>query len=302
MARSVLVGSSLTALALLAVPAAGADDIPTGTQPIAYAARPLTVPALTLAPRLDGTVDKLSLGTASQIYKTDPKFWNVAVALGASVGIVENIEVGAVVAPLQVLPSVVYGNPSVHGTFRFVKGGFELAAFIGTTFITHAGVDPQITLPVLNSGAGVVFNPGLLSRIHMGSRAKLDIGATVPIQLGSAVHDLGLNVPVELAFNLIESFHIGATSGFGIANVKAPALNSYIPLGFIAGVAFGSEDKPVVDVGALFRWPQFANPGAQAPMMAMGSGMTPASTGPTQTIDVQDFQVGLSVAAYLYFM
>ena len=180
-------------------------------------------------------------------------------------GIVENLEVGAVFAPLQVLPKVSYGDPGVHVTFRFVKGGFELAGYFGVTAITQNAPYPQLVLPVLNESAGILLQPGLLSRIHMGSRAKLDIGATVPIQLGSGVHDIGLNVPVELAFNLLESFHIGANSGVGITNVKSPALTTYIPLGLLAGFTFGGNDKPVVDIGALFNLPQFANPGAKAP-------------------------------------
>jgi hypothetical protein len=285
-ARSSFVRSALSALALLSPAAARAEgfDYPAGTQPQAYAARPLTLPALTLSPQVSGTLDKLSTTTAAMIYTQSPKTLNVSLALGASMGIVENIEIGAVVVPLQVLPDVVYGDPSVHGTFRFVKGGFELAGYINTTFITHQGVAPDVTLPVLNEGAGVLFQPGLLSRIHLGSRGKLDIGATVPIQLGSAVHDVGLNIPVELAFNLADFFYVGADTGFGITNVKSPGLDSYVPLGLIAGFSIGSDDKPVVDIGALFRWPQFANPGKG------------------QTIDTTDFQVGVSAAAYIYFM
>ncbi len=279
MARSLLVAASLAALTLVASPALADDDMPTGTQPIAYAARPLT-----LAPAAVAVLDKLSTTTAGMIYKTDPKFLNLTLGVGASMGVVENIEIGAVALPLQVLPSVSYGNPDIHGTFRFVKGGFELAAYVDTLIITHAGGNSNITLPVLDSSAGVVLNPGLLSRIHMGGRAKLDIGATVPIQLGSAIHDVGLNIPLELAFSLIEGFHIGATSGFGIANVKQPAINSYVPLGFIAGGTFGNNDRPVVDIGALFNWSQFANPGKD------------------QKIDIQDFQAGLRVTAYVYFM
>jgi hypothetical protein len=235
---------------------------------------------------VSGTVDKLSTTTAQAIFGMipNPKTLNVAVAIGASMGIVENIEVGAVVVPLQVLPDVAYGDPSVHGTFRFVKGAFELAGYINTTFITHTGVAPDVTLPVLNQSAGVLLQPGLVSRIHMGGHGKLDIGATVPIQLGSAVHDIGLNVPVELAFNLAEFFYLGANSGFGITNVKSPGLNSYVPLGLLAGFSIGSSDKPVVDIGGLFRWPQFANPGK------------------SHAIDTTDFQVGLSAAAYIYFM
>jgi hypothetical protein len=288
-ARSSLVRSALCTLALLSPVAAHAEvyDAPNGSQPIPYTARGLTLPALTLAPQVSGTLDKLSLTTAKATLTqvpSDPKTLNVALAVGASMGILANIEVGAVVVPLQVLPDVAYGDPSVHGTFRFVRGAFELAGYINTTFITHQGVVSDVTLPVLNQSAGVVFNPGLLSRIHMGGRAKLDIGATVPIQLGSAVHDIGLNIPVELAFNLADFFYLGADTGFGIANVKSPAINSYVPLGLLAGFTISGDDKPVVDIGALFRWPQFANPGKD------------------QTIDTADFQAGVSAAAYIYFM
>ncbi len=265
---------------------ARADDPeqPSGTQPLPYTGRPLTLPTLALSPSATATVDQLSTTTAAKIYTVNPKTLNVGVAIGASMGIIENLEVGAVVAPLQVLPAFAYGDPSLHLTFRFVKGSFELAAFFGATFITHDAPDPEVTLPVLNSSAGVLLQPGLLSRIHMGGKAKLDIGAILPIQLGSNVHDLGLDIPVELAFNLADFFHVGATTGFGIANVKDPALDSYIPLGLITGFAIGGEKGPVVDINGLFRWPQFLNPGAN------------------DKLDYQDFQVGLTVAAYLYLM
>jgi hypothetical protein len=167
MARSSLVRFALCSLALLSPAAAHADgyDAPNGSQPIPYAARGLTLPALTLAPQVGGTLDKLSTTTAKAVFTQvpDPKTLNVALAVGASIGIVENIEIGAVVLPLQVLPDVAYGDPSVHGTFRFVKGAFELAGYINTTFITHQGVAPDVTLPVLGQGAGVLFNPGLSS-------------------------------------------------------------------------------------------------------------------------------------------
>jgi hypothetical protein len=267
--------------------AARADeyDIPNGTQPIFYCARPLTLPALTLSPRIDATVDKLSTTTASTIYKMDPRYLHLNLAASASFGIVDSVEVGAVALPLQALPTVAYGDPSVHGTFRFLKGGFELAAYINTTFITHTGVDPQLLLPVPSSSAGVVLQPGMLMRIHMGKKSKLDLGATLPIQLGSNVHNLGLNIPLEFAFNIFEYLYLGVTSGVGIVDVTKAKLTNYIPLGFIAGGTIPGGDKPVVDIGASFRWPQFVDPGSSG-----------------SKLDTSDFQVGLSVAAYIYFM
>jgi hypothetical protein len=286
-ARSALLAIALAALAAVPVvlgPAvARADDQPEGTQPLAYSARPLTLPGLTLSPFASATLDKLSTATATKIYTQNPKTLNLGVNIGASIGIVDNIEVGAIFAPLQVLPSFSYGNPSVHGTFRFVKSAIELAAYINTTFITHNAPNPELVLPVLNSSAGVLLQPGLLSRIHMGSKAKLDIGATVPIQIGST-SAIGLDVPVELAINIVDAFHLGATTGFGIQNVKSPALNSYVPLGLITGFAIGSDKGPTVDINAVFELPQFVNPGM------------------SEKIDITDFQAGLTVAVYLYFM
>src|SRR5262249_25063164 len=150
-------------------------------------------------------------------------------------GVYESVEVGAVVLPLRALPSVAYGNPSLHGTLRILKDTFELAPYLGVTSITGPGIDPQVTRPVLTSGGGVIFLPRLISRIHTSERAKVDIGATVPVQLGGGAHDLGLNVPLEFAFNPFDYFYVGLTTGFGISDFNAPGTNSYVPLGFLTG-------------------------------------------------------------------
>ena len=55
--------SSLAALACSPPGVARADDPPSGSQPMAYAERPLTLPALTLSPSVEAIVDKLSTAT-----------------------------------------------------------------------------------------------------------------------------------------------------------------------------------------------------------------------------------------------
>jgi hypothetical protein len=289
-ARSVLVAASLMVAASLqagGVARADEGDGSDGSQPLAYSARPLTLPKLTLAPEADGLLDQLSTQTASIVDPLNPKSQSLHFtgALGASFGVFESIEVGAVVLPLQVLPTVVYGDPSAHVTFRFLKGGFELAGYFNATFITHNAMDPEVLLPVYNESAGVVLEPGLLARVHGGRHFKLDIGALLPIQLGYKVNDLGLSIPVELAVNPIDWFHLGASTGFGIVDLQHdPSLSgAYVPLGLLAGLAFG-HDRPAVDVDAVFRWPRFLNPGNNA------------------QLDTVDFQVGLSVKVYVYLM
>src|SRR5438874_1035712 len=83
--------------------------------------------------------------------------------------------------------------------------------------------NPQVAIPVLGSHAGGLLETGLLTRLHMGSKAKLDVGAVVPIELGASGQDLGLKAPVEFAVNIIEAVYVGLDSGFGITSLtKAP--------------------------------------------------------------------------------
>jgi hypothetical protein len=300
--HSRLLGTSIAVAALLAAADAAADlDKPNGSQPVAYVERPLTMPSLSLAPTAQVIVDKLSqqtLMTLAGLDIKDAKDLHLTLNVGFRFGIVESIEIGGIVAPVELLPKAAYGNPSLWGKFRFVKGVFELAANFGTTFITHDAKNPQLALPVVGSNAGILLEPGLLSRIHLGSKAKLDIGALVPIELGAGGQDLGLKAPVQIAVNIIESVYVGADSGFGITSItKAPALSSYVPLGLIAGYTLEGAKGPTLDVGALFLWPKFANPGAPDKMQKTMGVVTPVGK-----VDVADWQAGVSVAAYLYFL
>src|SRR5262249_43604157 len=125
----------------------------------------------------------------------------------------------------------------------------------------------------------------ILSRIHMGEKSKLDIGAIVPIQLGDNAKDLGLKIPVEFAITLTQAFHLGARSGFGIVNFNDPKLSStYVPLGLITGIAIEGGKGPIVDIDGSFTWPKFVQPGSN------------------QKLDVADFQAGVSVAVYIYLI
>jgi hypothetical protein len=268
--------------ALLAPAAAHASD---SAQPVAYAGRPLTLPSLTLAPEVSVLVDELSTDTLKTLNLKNAKNLHLTGNVGVHFGIIDVIEVGGVVAPLNLLPEFAYGNPSVYGTFRLFKGSFEMAAHVNTTFITHMADNPQLLLPVLNSKAGVLLEPGLQMRVHAGEKVKVDLAGYVPIQLGDKANDLGLKVPVEVAFSLSESFFFGLQTGFGVVNFRTPKLeDSYVPLGVLGGYTVSGQSGPMVDIGLHFIWPKFINPGQE------------------RKIDYADFQIGVSGIAYIYFI
>jgi hypothetical protein len=209
----------------------------------------------------------------------------VAGELAVRFGVLSDIEVGAIVAPIDVSPTVAYGDPRVYGTFRFIRSTFEMAATIDTTFITHASQNPSLYLPVLGSKAGVVFTPGLYTRVHGSDLVKVDVGGLVLFQLGDGARDIGLRVPIEVAFNVHEQVFLGARTGFGVVDFSAPELQtSYLPLGAFVGYSVSSDGGPVLDLQGAFTWPKLVTPGAAS------------------KLDYADYQVGFSLAVYLYLL
>jgi hypothetical protein len=270
-----------TAATLFAARGAAAE----GTQPVPYVARPLTLPKLVLVPQLSATMDRVSDGTIAMLDLSDQKNLHVSGDLAIRFGILSDIEVGAVVAPVDVLPAVAYGDPSVYGTFRFIRSSFEMAAHINTVFITRPSQNPSLYLPVIGSKAGVLFEPGLLARIHASDLVKVDVGALVPLQVGDSARDVGLRVPIEVAFSVAEQVFLGARTGFGVVDFSAPKLqDSYLPLGAFLGYSVAADKGPVVDLQGTFLWPKLVTPGAAS------------------KLDYADYQVGLSVAVYLYLL
>jgi hypothetical protein len=279
------VSRPLGALAAAAILLAAGGAAAEGTQPVPYVRRPLTLPKFVLVPEVSVTVDQVSDATIAALGLTTMKNLQLSGDVAVRFGITEDIEVGAVVAPIDILPSVAYGDPSVYGKFRFIRSDFEMAGYINTTFVTRPSQNPDLYLPVLGSKAGVLFEPGLLCRVHAGDIARIDFGGVVPIQLGVGAHDVGIKVPVEVAFSIYEQLFLGARTGFGVVDFANPSLeSSYVPLGAFAGYAFAADRGPVLDLQGAFTWPRFVTPGAAS------------------KLDYADYRIGFSASLYLYLL
>ena len=243
-----LLAAALGALFFLRGTAATADEPVVATNeskdgrlPLSYVERPLTLPRLVLDPGVDFNVTNVN-GTFANL------------ALRAAFGVTDDFEIEAIVAPLQLSPTVTYGQveqpgPSLGLTYRVPpNSGSEVAVHIDATVFTLPGL------------SGVILRPGLPLLFHMGKRARIDCGAYVPITAAYTT-TVGLRLPFAVAVDIVETMHIGASTGFTIETFNAPA-NFVLPLGVFAGYAIGGKDGPVVDIDPFFRWPRLlpANP------------------------------------------
>jgi hypothetical protein len=274
---------SLAALAAAAILLAARGAAAEGTQHVLYISRPLTLPKFVLVPEVSTTIDQLSSYTISSLNLMLKKSVLVSGSIAVRFGITEDIEMGAVVAPVNFLPSVTYGNPSIYGKFRFIRKTCEVAGYINTTFVTAPSQDPNLYLPVLASKAGAMFEPGLLFRVHAADVAKVDFGVVSPIQVGSVANGVGVRVPIEVAFSVWEQLFLGARTGFGVVNfINDPSLqSSYIPLGLFVGYII-ADSEPRLDLQGGFTWPKLTTPGA------------------ARKLDYGDYQIGITASVYFY--
>jgi hypothetical protein len=253
--------------------------------PVSYVERPLTLPRFALAPELELDVTRttivITVGGPTTIEM------GAGMALAATFGITSDFEVGAVVAPIEFAPTAAYGDPQIFATYRFLhQKDFDLGARLRTTLITpHEG-----------EAAGVVITPSVPFLLHIGKIARFDAEVGVPIVIyGSttlgpgftmASHvAVGLDVPLALAFDIIEPLHVGVSTGVGIGDLGHPKETTVIPLGIFLGYAIG-HGRPILDIDPFFTFVDFITPGGE-----LGSG---------DRINPGIFVGGVSLRGYIY--
>jgi len=247
MARSRTV--SLAVAGLLAL-AARAEAAPSGGR---YSARPLTLEARTL--RLDfappdfalldsGEVNegrgvRLSRGADHQIY--------FGIGAGLGYGITDNVEVGALVLPLLLHPTVRYGDAEVYGRFRLLHGGrFALGLQAGLQLPTDTRTAAAFGVPML---------------AHVGDSVRLDFGPELEIPFyrdrGSMRPHANLDFPFAVAWDLGAGGFVGLRTGVFVPGAW-PRDTS---------VKFGVQGGPIladgnVDLVLWVLWPTLLVPGA----------------------------------------
>jgi hypothetical protein len=194
--------------------------------PLSYVKRPLTLPRLTLAPELELDITRFPFTTA--VGATNGPIVIAGMQIGASFGITNDIEVGALFLPIQFNNGAGYGGeflggagnlvePSVFATFRFFHSDVvDIGARLRLQFLVPRGTFP----------AAAIIEPSLPLVVHIGKIARFDAEVGIPIYVRSeqattttaVVGTAGLDVPLRLAFDIIEPLHVGLSTGVVVEN------------------------------------------------------------------------------------
>lgn len=223
------------------------DEAPSttpSTLPIPYVSRPLTLPAMTLAPALRVR--------AGQIVASDEGVLTVGLDLvDVQLGILDDLQLDVLAVPLEVQPETNYGDATARVTYRFLDEVVELGSALRAGHLLRddgerrALIEPQI----------------LRMLAHAGDMVRVDSGFHLPMVFGGDEPQIGMTVPLDVAVQVVDIFHVGVSTGFGIADFSDAGGNSFIPLAAFTGVVIPLDGRPLLDIGGRFGWPVLVFPG-----------------------------------------
>lgn len=217
------------------------EEVVTEVAPIAYTHRSMTLPSGTL--RIDvGPADRAMLQRGGFMVMGTPGDTGIGLSAGAAFGVIDGLEVGAMVLPLSLSPEADYLNPSVYGRFRILDGNFQLGAQV------------RATVPV-QDGSNFGLDLGVPIKIMLGNGAHLNTGIEFQIQFADPDAIFGINIPLELAFNITESIFAGVSTGLWQPNLDVST--TFIPLNLFAGYTMSLGTGMVLDATVDFGFPSF---------------------------------------------
>ncbi|MFO0728443.1 MAG: hypothetical protein U1E65_32000 [Myxococcota bacterium] len=192
----------------------------------------MTVSKMTLVPDLHFNISQVGIaGLASQT--------GFGLDLGATFGIIDDLEVRAVVLPLTLSPSAGYGNLTLEGTYRFMKGETELGARF-TAFIPTA------------SGAKFAFRAGVPLDLHISKQLRIESGAFFAPIFTDGDLTWGIEVPIAAAYNFTPNIFAQLEL---LPGIKSLGGKVYFAMGYTirAGYTIASGANPMLDIDAFFK-------------------------------------------------
>jgi hypothetical protein len=212
--------------------------------PVGYAARPLTLPRLVLAPEAAFTVLQLPGITVMGTTTTPDAI--VALGFGAAFGVTDDLQVDALLLPFTISPEANFGDPELGATLRFLRSTVEMGARV------------SISLPVqTESDFGIDL--GLPVLVHVGAHGRLDTGFFVGMVFANDTV-IAERIPIAYTHDLTESLFVGLDTGVGVEKADFDTLT--VPLGLHVGYTIPSATGPMLEIGGRFAWPWFLLPGA----------------------------------------
>jgi hypothetical protein len=165
--------------------------------------------------------------------------------IGVSYGVMENLTVGANIAPLSLglMDSEFgYGDPSIGALYRFMHGDLEVAGGVDIGIPVEGSLDVTVMIPVA---------------YHMDA---LRLGTGLHVTLIGLDADLStiIALPVEVGYNVTGDMHVSLQTGI-MGNVDNFGDSLTIPVGVGLGYTVADGDAPMVDIGLGFSLPNVEN-------------------------------------------
>jgi len=161
-------------------------------------------------------------------------------AAGAAVGVLDDFELGAVVAPVLLVPEVRYLDPSLYALVRYLSGVVDLGA--------------QLTLRApVEEGSAAAILAGLPVLVHAAPWFRLDV---VP-QIGTRFTDdveLTASLPLTATFQILPSFFAGTSVGCDLVGVEGFD-EAHLTASAFFGGTIARANGPTADLGVSFLLP-----------------------------------------------
>jgi hypothetical protein len=204
----------------------------------------MTLPPVTLAPALQVR--------AGQIVAGGDRYTAVGLDLvNLRVGVIDNLEIDAYVAPFEIRPQEDYGTATVRGTYRFLDEVVELGSALR---LGHE------LFPI-----GVrrfLLEPQILRMLaHAGSMVRVDSGFFLPMRFGGPTTVIGMRVPLDVAIQPLDVFYVGLGTGMEVQDFSNAGPTTIIPASAFVGATVPLDDRPLLDIGGRFSMPLLILPG-----------------------------------------
>lgn len=256
MLTKVVSGVAMALAAAAFAPGASAQDTQ-AAYPVRLTLRPQTIPQRTVridagfgANRIEACVTILggrSCGGAT----------STVLSVGGAYGILDDLEVGATVLPLQLTDDFAYLNPSVYGRYRFLRNDqMQLAA------------DLTLTFPA-RSGSSFGMSVGVPAWFYINEAFQIQTGLYYQATFSDPVSH-GLWVPAVFNINVMDNLHVGIRTGLSLP-FRDTGDTLSVPLGVEVGYAVAqANNRPIVDIVPYFHFPLFLVPGSSGDVVQTG--------------------------------
>jgi hypothetical protein len=242
--------------------------------PVAYVDRGITNPAGILTPELQFNITHPEVLTGFGGF--GPGGGGVdtigTMSLGAGYAITDDIGVRGTAFVFQFNEPAQLAAAGLGFTYRFIRGQFEMGVAVDWIYQTPSNG---------NGSAGQDIVPSLPMHVHLGHVARLDITPSLPIStagvyipyvggVGGGKTTVGVDVPLQIAFQILEPLHLDVGTGFNMtlnpdSAIAGSTFGDFfsIPFGFDLGMTVPGPKGPILDMTPFFVFPGLLVPGIQ---------------------------------------